>query len=286
VDSAPHQQRKIIEYFLSQSPEGTVVHRAEKVASERVYGTRHDVWDVDASDGRWWVITNPTNLYPQEAAPTPSMDHALALHIGVLARLFARQYYEAPLDGPPRNYVGRAWRKYEQAGEALNKADEAEDFQAVGMRLRESLISFAQEMAGDANVPEGADPPKRADFKGWADLLAQTASPGASGAEIRSYLRTISREVWDLVAWLTHAANAKRSDAEMAFSATGHLLGVFSLALLRATHGEPDRCPACGSYRIVTENVRDEDGSLLDETYRLCEACLAMFDPPTTDATP
>jgi hypothetical protein len=91
VDSPAHQQRNIIEYFLSQSPEGTVVQRAEKVASERVYGTRHDVWDVDASDGRWWVITNPTNLYPQEVAPTPSMDHAFALHIGVLARLAARE---------------------------------------------------------------------------------------------------------------------------------------------------------------------------------------------------
>lgn len=62
VDSPPRERRDVIEYFLSQSPEGTVVRHAEKVASERIYGFKHDVWDVDSSDGRWWVITNPTNL--------------------------------------------------------------------------------------------------------------------------------------------------------------------------------------------------------------------------------
>ncbi len=55
-------------------PEGTAVHHAEKVASGRIYGIKHDGWDVRASDDRWWVITNPTNLYPREMAPTPSME--------------------------------------------------------------------------------------------------------------------------------------------------------------------------------------------------------------------
>jgi hypothetical protein len=165
VESPPHQKRAIVDYYLSQSPAGTIVHHAEKVASEHIYGIRHDVWDVQASDGRWWVITNPTNLYPQESAPTPSMDHALALHIGVVARMMARQHLAAPVDGPPRELAPKSMRKFEQAGEALDRADEAEDFQAVGMRLRERLIAFAQETSGDVTVPTGTDPPKRSDFK-------------------------------------------------------------------------------------------------------------------------
>ena len=240
MKSPPHQRREIVEYFIGQSPEGTTVHHAEKVASERVYGMKHDVWDVDSSDGRWWVITNPTNLYPQETVPTPSMDAAFALHIGVVARMLAHQYYEAPVDDAPRDYVAKAWRRYEQAGEALNEAVEAEDFQAVGMRLRESLISFVQERAGGATVPEGADPPRRSDFKGWNELLAETASPGRpSGAEVRNYLSTMARETWDLVSWLTHAANATRADAETAFKATENVLATFALSLLRVAQGEP-----------------------------------------------
>lgn len=273
MDELPHQRRDIIEYFLNESPDGTTVNHAEKVASERVYSIRHDVWDVDSSDGRWWVITNPTNLYPQETVSTPSMDHALALHIGVLARVFARQYYDAPVDGAPRDYSAKAWRKYEDGGEALNEADEAEDFQAVGMRLRESLLAFVHDRAGDATVPEGVDPPRRSDFKGWSDLLAVTASPGRSGAKVRRYLRTMARETWDLVAWLTHAANATRPDAETALKATENVLATFALGLLRATQGEPVRCPSCGSYRVVEQHQRDEQGLLLDETYLLCESC-------------
>ena len=268
MESPPHQRREIIEYFLLESGEGTVVHHAEKVASERIYGIKHDVWDVDSSDGRWWVITNPTNLYPQEAIPTSSMDHALALHIGVTARMIARQQLQAPVDGPPRELASRAWRKFEQAGDALNKADEAEDFQAVGMRLRECLIAFAQETAADASVPQGSAPPKRGDFKGWAKLIAQAASPGRHGAQMRSYLRAVARETWDLVVWLTHAVNATRADADTAVDATGHVLTAFSLTLVRQKRGEPVRCPTCGSYQVAGHYDSDQD-----ETFVLCEVC-------------
>jgi hypothetical protein len=280
VKSPPHQRREIIEYYLSQSPAGTLVHHAEKVASERIYGFKHDVWDVHSSDGRWWVITNPTNLYPQEMAPTPSMDHALALHIGVTARVFARQSLQAPVDGPPREFVSKTWRKFEQAAGALNQADEAEDFQAVGMRLRECLISFVQETHAEAIMPPSADPPKRSDFKGWAELLALAAAPSPRGAQLRSFLRAMSRETWDLVNWLTHAANARRSDADTAIDSTGLLLQMFSLALIREKHGEPERCPACGSYQVTTDYHRDESEAMTGETCLRCEACGWLSDSP------
>jgi hypothetical protein len=166
VESQEHEYQAVIDYFFDESPEGTVMRNIEKVASERIYGTRHDVWDVETDDGaRWWVITNPMNVYPQEVAATPSMDHALALHIGVTARVMAREQMRAPVDGPVRDFTARTWRKFEQAAEALGQADEAEDFQAVGMRLRECLIAFAQETSAQVSVPEGTDAPRQADFK-------------------------------------------------------------------------------------------------------------------------
>jgi hypothetical protein len=269
VKSPTHQTDAIVEYYLSQSPEGTTVTHAEKVASERIYGMKHDVWDVQASDGRWWVITNPTNLYPQETTPTPSMDHAFALHIGVTARMLAHQHMEAPVDGRPKDFIAKTWRKFEQASEALNVADEAEDFQAVGMRLRECLIAFAQETSSEVTIADGVDAPKGSDFKGWADLLAQVAAPGAHGRQMRSYLRSLSREVWDLVAWLTHAANATRADADAAVDAVSHLVQVFSLAVIREKQGQPLRCPICGSYQVVHLEREEHPHA----PYLLCEAC-------------
>jgi hypothetical protein len=46
------------------------VERAEKLASERIYGQKFDIWDVQASNGRWWVVTNPTNLYSHGDFPS------------------------------------------------------------------------------------------------------------------------------------------------------------------------------------------------------------------------
>jgi hypothetical protein len=270
MDSPEHQRRAIVDYFLLESPEGTEVDHAERVTSERIYGIQHDVWDVHASDGRWWVITNPTNLYRHE--DHPSMHEVFALHIGVTARVMARQAIEAPVEGAPRERLAKTWRKYEQAADALNRADEAEDFQAVGMRCRECLIAFAQEASSEDMVAGGTDAPKGADFKGWADLIAGAASPGSHGGQLRGYVRTMATETWDLVSWLTHAASATRFDGIVALDATSHLLQVFSMALLRQEQGEPERCPSCGSYQITLDYRRDEwDAKVI--AVPLCEAC-------------
>jgi hypothetical protein len=281
VESPEHQRRAIEEYFVAESPEGTVVYHSEKVASERVYGEKHDVWDVHSSEGRWWVITNPTNLYPHDDSQvTPSMDRALAIHIGLMARVMARQSKQAPVDEDERQVASQAWRKYEQAADALDNADEAEDFQAVGMRLREALIVFAQEVGTPEMVPDGEPEPQKANFKAWAALIARHVAPGGHNEQMRSYLRKVSDEAWDLVAWLTHATNATRFDGIIAMDVTGHLLNLYSIAKLRHERGVPDRCPTCGSYQLVVDfrGFEDDDVQRPIEV-NLCEAC--SWEEPT-----
>jgi hypothetical protein len=73
--SPEYQKRAIRDYVLSQSPPETTIGHLEKVASQRILGHKHDIWDVHASDGRWWVITDPTNLYSQDQFP--GMDETL-----------------------------------------------------------------------------------------------------------------------------------------------------------------------------------------------------------------
>lgn len=275
VDSPEHQRRHIEEYFLSQSQAGTEVIHAEKVASERVFGRKHDVWDVHATDGRWWVITNPTNLYPHDDSKvTPSMDRAFAIHIGVMARLAARQSKEAPVDDDEREVAQQSWRKYEQAAEALDRADEAEDFQTVGMRLREALLAFVREAGDPSMVATGEAAPQLGNFKAWAGLIAAHVAPGSHNERIRAYLRRVAEETWEMVNWLTHASNAFRYDAVIAIDASAYLLSTFSMAFLRHARGVPDRCPDCGSYQLTVDfrGFEDDDFSRPLE-YNLCEAC-------------
>ena len=62
IDSSPYEEREIKDYFEWQSskdPKGpTKVEHLELVKSEAAWGRVHKVWDVHATDGRWWVITS------------------------------------------------------------------------------------------------------------------------------------------------------------------------------------------------------------------------------------
>lgn len=138
-----------------------------------MWGRReYDVWDIHTDRDRWWVVTSPTNLYSQQ--DFKSMDGVLSFHIGLMARVMAREERKAPSRPAPR--LERTRRQWEQAAEAQNEADEAEVFQAVGMRCRETLVSFAHAMSADEIVPQGGERPKGSDFVHWAELVVDSAA--------------------------------------------------------------------------------------------------------------
>jgi len=266
VTQEERERREVIGYFLRESPAGTTVERAEKVTSERIYGRKHDVWDVQATDGRWWVITEPMNLFSQE--DFPSMHAAFALHIGVAARLMARQALKAPVDDEERDKLASTWRRYEQAAEAQDQADEAEDFQAVGMRCRECLLTLIAEVATDDMVPAGKAAPKKADFVHWSEHIINTWASDRS-PRLRSYLKTVAKATWELVNWLTHARNARPSDGLAAVDATSYLVSEFSMAeLWHRKKDENESCPTCGSY-LLSKDYDDEK----ELTFRVCTRC-------------
>jgi hypothetical protein len=138
-----------------------------------------------------------------------------------------------------------ARRRWEQASEALGPAREAEDYQAIGMRLRECLVSLIGEITNDDLVPKDNDRPKAADFKAWFALFAGYIAAGSSSAKLRSYLKSTSQEVWNYVNWCTHAKNAAHFDAEIGVEITNDLLNTVSNLWLRHSAGQhPDAATA------------------------------------------
>lgn len=283
------EQEEIAAYVLSQT-EDEIVH-LEKVASEMVGPVRHDIWDVHCNGSRWWVVTNPSNLYSQE--DFRSRDVVLTFHVGLALRMAYMRDLDVPVGPEAADLLPGSWRRWQQAFEAYDGGDEAEDFQAVGLRLRECLVSFVGETRSDHLVPAGTDPPKGSDFRGWAELLANTLASGESSARLRSYLKGLAGETWQLVNWLTHAKNAIRADAEIGLKAVEHLLGVFTAAKLR-TGRTLNRCQDCGSYEMFSGACRqcgwvdrsyepDEPRAWTDEELaeRLTEPCTPSSDIAT-----
>jgi hypothetical protein len=77
---------RVTSYFESQAADLTVEF-VQKVCTENILGHCHEVWDVHTDKDRWWVITNPSNLYAQEQFP--NMDLALTFHVGLASAYHA-----------------------------------------------------------------------------------------------------------------------------------------------------------------------------------------------------
>jgi hypothetical protein len=71
----------------------------------------------------------------------------------------------------------RSGDDWEQAAESYDEAEETEDFQAVSMKCRETLIQFVRALAKAEMVSEGEEAPKRGDVVGWSSLIAITLRP-------------------------------------------------------------------------------------------------------------
>lgn len=273
-----HERRAIQLYMEAEAHDEEVVH-LEKVASERVFGAKHDVWDVHTDKQRWWVITGPTNLYRQ--SDFPSLDYVLSLHVGLMARVMSRRQKESPAGGGEHGRLLAAWRRWEQAAEALDTCEEAEDFQAVGMRCRECLLELVQAASYPSMLRDGEDAPKRGDFIHWSEIIARAISPGSSGDEVRSFLKSAAKAAWQLTNWLTHAKNACRADGQLALDATSSTLSAFATRLLTHEHGVPPRCPRCSSYQISTDYRLDGPADDPARSFLVCSRC--GWDAPVSE---
>ncbi len=152
----------------------------------------------------------------------------ISFHVGLMERVWARQ--GPPVEEGQRRRLAQSWRRWTQAPEALDAAEEAEEFQAVGMRCRECLLAFIKVARAPGMPPSGKEESKTGDFLGWSQRLAEGLAPGAKSKAVRGYLKAIAAEAWQLVNWLTHAGNATRTDGQIALDATQAVLAAFGAA--------------------------------------------------------
>jgi hypothetical protein len=234
------------EYFEWQAPDLDVTFM-QKVYSEAVLNTRHDVWDIHTNKDRWWVITGGTNLYSQEQFP--NMDLALTFHIGLILRIpRTEEQKEGDLRILP---FGPVFEKMEEAGAAVTQAHNLAGYQAVGVRCREVLLELIG-VAQDAAVWTDT-PPQRANFRAWTEIICNDLLPGDTNKERRGALKGALESSWTFSNWLTHSKSATWIDADMAHSLIQHAVGMATTLILRELRGVPEECPNCGSPHLVPQ---------------------------------
>jgi hypothetical protein len=202
---------------------------------------------VITDEDRWWVITNWTNLYSQRHFP--SLDYTLSFHIGLMMRLRSRP---DTADSEEPNPFDEVFRRQEQAKHRNDIAVEAEDYQAVGMQLRESLISLIGALRRRVPIPPEMERPQDANVIAWSELLINQLCGGSSNKELRHYLKNTAKETWQLVNWLTHDRNVNNAASTIAIHSCDTVVGHFVHLLMQDRTGNVHQCPVCKSRNIRT----------------------------------
>lgn len=265
VEGDPHSEQDIANYVEGQARDETVQH-VEKVRQEVVLGDIYEIWDVTTDKDRWWVITNHTNLYSQRHFP--GLDYTLSFHIGLMMRLRSRPDGATSEEPTPFDEV---FRRQEQAKNRHDNAVEAEDYQAVGMQLRECLISLDAALRRRVQARPDMGRPQDANFVAWSALLMDELCRGSSNKELRQHLKNAAKETWQLVNWLTHARSANKTASSIAIHACDTVVGNFVQILERQMTDRTDQCPLCKSRNIRThfDISIEPDG----DYYMTCGVC-------------
>jgi len=265
VDSDPHSEQDIARYVELEAPDEQVQH-VEKIKQEVIAGATYEIWDVTTDKNRWWVITNLTNLYSQEHFP--SLDYTLSFHVGLMMRLRSRPAGADAEDPTPFDEV---FRRQEQAKRQYERAVEATDYQAVGMQLRECLISLVAAVRRRVEVKSNVQRPQDANVTEWTDLLLDQLCGGSSNQRLRKYLKNTANYTWQLVNWLTHDRDANDTATSIAIHACDTMVGHFVQLLMRGRTDNTEECPVCKS-----RNVRSHYDPMIEpdgDYYMTCGEC-------------
>ncbi len=260
-----YAETEIAEYVMAEAQDETIQH-VERVKIEYVVGSPYEIWDVTTDKDRWWVVTNPTNLYSQRHFP--SLDYTLSFHVGLMMRVSSRQERAGEPEPTPFDEV---FRRQNQASDLLERALEAVDFQAVGMQLRECLISLIAAVRRRTTIEGGEERPKDADIVDWSRILTGQFCPGQHNDELRNYIRTTTEKAWQLVNWLTHHRNANKTASMIALDAVDAIVKHYVRLLSRERADRVDQCPRCASRGIRTffDIGIEPDGAYFEK----CNAC-------------
>jgi hypothetical protein len=265
VDNDPPSENDIADYVHGQARDETVQH-VERIKEEVVLADKYEVWDVTTDKDRWWVIRPMTNLYSQRHFP--SLDYILSFHIGLMMRLRSRPDTADSAEPSPFDEV---FRRREQANHRHDIAVEAEDYQAVGMQLRECLISLIGALRRRITIPAEAERPQDSNFIAWTGLLMDQLCGGGSNKELRQHLKNTAKETWQLVNWLTHDRNANETASSIAIHSCETVVGHFVQLLTRKRTANIQECPLCKSRNVRThyDISIEPDG----DYYMTCGVC-------------
>ena len=237
-------------------------------------GTDVNVWNVKTEGEAYWIVEGeeaPMKLYTQ-GANYLSADEAYSYHMGITQRLntdhrnsFKHIIDEIPLDIQQLKSINR---KLNMAAEKLSVNLEPEEFQAIGLICRESLIDLGKELSKrNPEIIKNKDI-KASDFKSIATEFINLYIPEENNSDLRNYSRKIVDIAWSYNSMIVHSPNKTYPDVKIALLFTSALVSLFENLFLKFIGFDNEfACSECGSKNI--EFIEGENEILI----AVCNSC-------------
>jgi hypothetical protein len=237
-------------------------------------GSDVNVWNVKTKGEAYWVVEGeeaPMNLYTQNANYL-SADEAYSYHMGITQRLktdyhkdFKHIIDEIPLDIKQIKSINR---KLNMAAEKLSFELEPEEFQAIGLICRESLIDLGKELSNRNPEIIKDKGIKASDFKSISNEFINLYIPDESNSELRNYSRKLVDIAWSYNSAIVHSPNKTYPDVKIALLFTSALVSLFENLFLKYIGFDNEiSCKECGSKNI--ELFEGENETLI----AVCKSC-------------
>jgi len=155
------------------------------------------------------------------ATPTEKRNYVADLVEPLVAELEAR--------ASPR--MGDKWRagwgfvqaRLSQLESRMRSAVSVDDFQDIGRRAREIVVSATNLVFRDSMVSPGVSIPKGADARSRLEIVLASEMGMRLRPELRALLRELMQRLWDQAQTLTHSSSATRLDASVVSQMTAAL---------------------------------------------------------------
>lgn len=249
-------EKHIKDYFKSFRDIGRIINiKCEETFNDLSVDV--NVWNVKTSKGAYWVVegeTAPMNLYTQDAHYF-SADEAYSFHMGITQRLSKRHQdnFKHIIDEIPLNIarLKSINRKLKMASEKLSIDLEPEEFQAIGLICRESLVELSKELCKRNKELIESKGFKTSDFKNVSNEFIDLYISGSNNAELRNHSRKLVDIAWSYNSSIVHSPNKTYPDVKIALLFTSSVVSLIENLFLKyiGFDNEPV-CPKCGSKKI------------------------------------
>ena len=213
------------------------------------------------------------NLYPQSAYYF-GIDEVYSFHMGLMQRMGAAQDEYHPEEFVNGVTIGteitpQLFRKLKSVAALIDTAKEIEDFQAIGVQCRETLIELGNYIYKPM-MASAEEQPQASNFKRKAELFVQFYLKGSENSDYRSIIKKLTDATWDYANKITHSRSATYYEASTCVTLCISLVGTYENILQKVFDPLAQYyCSVCKSKKLRIDGDNSDDDGIVEKIF-LC----------------